>query len=119
MDKKDIANREKEKINNSEQIDILGLLGINIDDGKIEVDTNKTKSFFETLGKKVEEKVEDINSGIKSGKLDLKDSVGVKIEDEKIELDLNKTKSFFEHLANKLKSFTENIDLSTKNMNKK
>jgi hypothetical protein len=104
---------------NQENIDILKLLGISIDDGKIELDTNKTKSFFQELQNKVESKSKEVQEGIESGKLDLSESVGLKVEDEKIELDLNKTKSLLETIAQKAQSFIEGIDKNIGEFNKK
>jgi len=101
------------------QEDILKLLGIKIDDGKFELDINKTKSFFENLQTTVEQKVEDINRSIQEGKLDLKNSVGLKVQDQKIELDLNKTKNFLEELSNKAQNFVNMIDKSVSNFSSK
>lgn len=100
-------------------IDILSLLGIKIEDGKIELDTNKTKSFFETLQKKAQEEAKKIEKGVEEGKLDLKESVGLRVEDQKIELDLNKTKDFFENLAQKAATFLETLDKEFQSFDKK
>ncbi len=102
----------------NENADILNLLGIKIEDGKIELDTNKTKAFFETLQTKAQEQAQKIEKGLKEGNLDLQESVGIKVENQKIELDLNKTKSFFENLANKASSFLETIDKEIDKFNK-
>jgi len=100
-----------------ENNDILQLLGIKVEDGKIEVDTNKTKSFFESLQSKAQEQAQKIESGIKEGQLDLKESVGLKVEDQKIELDLNKTKSFFENIAQKAATFLESLNSDIQKFN--
>jgi len=100
-------------------LDILNLLGIKVEDGKIELDTNKTKSFFETLQKKAQEQAVKIEKGIEEGSLDLTESVGIKVEDQKIELDLNKTKSFLENLAQKAATFLETINKDIQEFNKK
>jgi hypothetical protein len=101
---------------NDTKVDILALLGINIEDGKIEIDTNKTKNLIENLQKNIEAKSKEIEEGIKKKNLDLKDSVGVKIEEDKIELDLNKTKEFLDELSNKFKAFLGSIDGSINSM---
>jgi len=110
------------KVDNSEtkssNIDFLELLGIKIGDGKIEIDTNATKSFFDSVQKKVEDKAKDIENGIKEGKVDLKESVGVKVDSDKIEIDLNKTKSFLDEISNRVKSFVDSIDSTISNISK-
>ena len=89
---------------------ILSMLGIDIADEKIDIDLNKTKSFFESLQSTLEKKSEDLSQNIKDGKVDLQDSVGIKVDDEHISLDLKKTKSFFENLTNKVESFVKDLD---------
>ncbi len=100
-------------------LDILSLLGIKVENGKIELDTNKTKSFFETLQTTIQEQASNIEKGIKEGNLDLTESVGIKVEDQKIELDLNKTKGFLENLAQKAATFLETINKDIEEINKK
>ena len=89
---------------------ILSMLGINIANEKIDIDLNKTKSFFESLQDTLEKKSEDLSKSIKEGKVDLQDSVGIKVDDEHISLDLKKTKSFFENLTNKVEGFVKDLD---------
>ena len=98
--------------------DILKLLGISIEDGKIELDTNKTKAFFQELQSKVESKAKEIQEGIEKGSIDLSESVGLKVQEEKIELDLNKTKTLLETIAQKAQSFIESLDKNLEEFNK-
>ena len=108
--------KEIKPTNNTNKDDSLELLGIRIEDGKIEIDTNKTKEFFKTLENTIEQKIQNIDEGIKSGKIDLKDSVGLKIEDKKIEIDLNKTKNFFEGLTKQIQNIVSSIDKKLNNL---
>jgi hydroxylamine reductase (hybrid-cluster protein) len=119
MEKNEITTTQNSKNSKEQNLDFMELLGIKIDDGKIEIDTNTTKSFFESLQKKVQEKANDIEDSIKNKNLNLKDSVGVKIEENKIELDLNKTKSFLNDLSDKVKSFVDSIDSTIEDIAKK
>ena len=107
---------KKSDLNQDNNIDFLHLLGISIDNGKIEIDTNRAKSFVEDLQKSIEERTKVVESSIKEGKIDLKESVGVKIEDEKIEIDLKKTKSFLEEITNKAQSFINSLGKSFENL---
>ena len=103
----------------SNQSDLLALLGIKVEDGKIELDTNKTKAFFQTLQTSVEEQAKKIEKGIEEGSLDLTKSVGIKVEDQKIELDLKKTKSFLEEIAQKAAQFIETLNQEINKLNQK
>ncbi len=103
----------------SNQSDLLALLGIKVEDGKIELDTNKTKAFFQTLQTSVEEQAKKIEKGIEEGSLDLTKSVGIKVEDQKIELDLKKTKSFLEEIAQKAAHFIETLNQEINKLNQK
>ena len=114
MENKDLTNIETSNTNSKTETNFLDLLGIKLEDGKIEIDTNKTKGFFESLQKSVEKKAEDISAG----KVDL-ESVGVKVNDEKIEVDLNKTKSVLDDIAKKAKNFVEMLDKSFSDLSKK
>jgi len=98
---------------------ILSLLGINIENEKIDIDLKQTKNFFENLQKTLEQKSKDINESIKEGKVDLSDTVGIKVDDEHISLDLNKTKSFFENLTQKLNNFVQDLDKSVNDLTSK
>ena len=100
---------------NENNLDILNLLGINAKDGKIDIDLNKTKSFFTTLQETLQEKAQKIDENIKNDKVDLED-VGLKIDKEHISLDLNKTKNFFDGLTQKLEKFVEEIDKTAKEL---
>ena len=91
---------------------ILSLLGINIENEKIDIDLKQTKNFFENLQKTLEQKSKDINESIKEGKVDLSDTVGIKVDDEHISLDLNKTKSFFENFLQKVEQIAQDIEKS-------
>ena len=108
------------KDNTQEQnLDLLSLLGIKIEDSKIEIDTNATKSFFEGLQQKVQKSLEEIESGVKEGKIDLKESVGVKVDESKIEIDLDKAKNFLDQFTNKVQEVVTNIDKTVSEFVKK
>jgi len=102
----------------TQNIDLLSLLGIKIEDNKIEIDTNATKSFFEQLQEKVQKSVQEIEEGIEKGKIDLKESVGLKVEESKIEIDLEKAKSFLDEVTNKVQDLVINLDKTLNNITK-
>jgi hypothetical protein len=99
---------------NIEKSDILELLGIKIEDGKIEIDTNKTKSFFSEIENKIKSNLENLQKSIEEGKLDLKDKVGIRVEKDKIEIDLKKGQEFLEELSNKFQNSLKEIESTIK-----
>ncbi len=117
---KSLVKVESQKEEQKEQnVDILSLLGIKIEDSKIEIDTNAAKSFFEQLQQKVQKSVQELEEGIEKGKLDLKDSVGVRVDESKIEIDLEKAKNFLEEITNKVQNLVENLDKTLEKFAKK
>ena len=100
-----------------EEKNILSLLGINIEDEKIDIDLKQTKSFFENLQKSLEEKSKKLEQNIKEGKIDFQEA-GLKVDKEKITIDLKQTKNFFEELSKKVENFVQDLDKSFKNLEK-
>jgi len=90
--------------------DMLSKLGIDIESGKIHIDINKTKDFFNMLQNTLQSKADDLDKNISEGKVDVAESAGIKIDKEHIDIDLNKTKDFIKDLGSKLESFTGEID---------
>ena len=99
--------------------DLFSKLGIDIDDKKINIDMNKTKAFFDTLKKTLENAAQNIQKDISEGKVDMSENVGIKIDKENINIDLEKTKNFIEDLGKKIESFIGEIDKSVDETGKK
>jgi len=97
---------------------ILQNIGVDINDEKIHIDFNKTKSFFQTLQDILNQKAQKMQSDIEQGKVDL-DNIGLKVDNEQIDIDLNKTKNFIEDLGNKLNNFIKDLENSIDNISKK
>ncbi len=100
-----------------EEKNILSLLGINIEDEKIDIDLKQAKSFFENLQKSLEEKSKKLEQNIKEGKIDFQEA-GLKVDKEKITIDLKQTKNFFEELSKKVENFVQDLDKSFKKLEK-
>mgnify|MGYP000113340318 CR=1 FL=1 len=111
MDKNDNKSPSKEEI--------LDQIGIDINDEKIVFDFAKTKAFFENIHNQIQKTSENIEHGIKEGKLDLESSIGFKLEDEKIEFDLGKTKSFLEEIGEKIEHFLGSLEKTFDDKNSK
>jgi len=87
----------------------LSKVGITIEENLITIDTNKTKDFFETIGKQLGDKLKKITTQIEDGIVDEKE-VGVQIDETHINIDLNKTKDFLEDWGKKMQGFIKEFD---------
>ena len=104
-----------EKNNN----DLFKKLGIDIGEGKINIDVNQTKDFFNSLKTMFEGTAENLKKDLSESKVDMAENVGIKIDKEHINIDLEKTKSFIEDLGKKIEGFVAEIDKSVENIQKK
>lgn len=110
--KKDIPDKNSSKLNQ---------MGINIDDGTITIDTNKTKDFFRDLNKKMEVHMKKISDDLEKGILETKEA-GIEINEQHIHIDLNKTQDLLLDWGNKIQVFMQEFDelaktLETNNSN--
>jgi len=105
------AKEEKQTIQNEK----LSKVGISIKENTITIDTNKTKDFFERIGKKLGDKLKKITEDIEKGMIHEKDA-GVKIDETHINIDLNKTKDFLETWGKKMQGFVKEFDDMAKEM---
>jgi len=94
-------------------------LGIEVGEGKLNIDLNKTKSFFDTLQGMLQAKAEKLQHEIAEGSVDLGEKVGIKVDNERIDIDLKKTRSFIEELGNTVASVVREIDGVVKEIAKK
>lgn len=101
----------------------LSPVGIEIKENKITIDTNKTKDFFQQLGKNLEAKMTQLTQKLEKGIVDEKEA-GIHIDDSHINIDLNKTKDFLETWGKQLQgvvkqfgSMTKEIDSEVQQLN--
>ena len=78
-------------------------------DGKIIIDTNKTKTYFEKLAKQMKEKMDKLAKDMQKGMIEEKEA-GIEVSQEKIVIDVNKTKGFMESWAKKMETFVKEMD---------
>lgn len=90
--------------------DLFTKLGIDINNDKINIDINQTKSFFNNLKQTFEDTAQNIQKNISEGKVDMAENAGIKIDKEHINIDLAKTKNFVEDIGKKIEGFLEEID---------
>ena len=111
------AKEEKLKENTLlKKDDQLSQMGITSNDGKIVIDTNKTKDFFQQMAGKFKTKAENFSEDLKKGIVDDKEA-GIEINNSHINIDLNKTKSFIDTWGQKIESYAKEFDTLTKDIN--
>jgi len=111
--------KEKEKPTNktvahTASQDKLSHLGVTATpDGKIIIDTNKTKSYLEQLARQMKTKADELAKEMQEGVIDEKE-VGIEANETKIVIDLNKTQSFMEKWAKKMQGFVKDMEKLSK-----
>jgi len=98
--------------------DLLKKLGIDIGDGKINIDMNQTKDFFNSLKDTFEGAAQNLQKDISDGKVDMAENIGIKIDKENINIDLNKTKDFMTSLSKMFEGFLGEVDKSVNQVTK-
>jgi len=93
----------------------LNQMGVDMNNGTIIIDTNKTKSFFDALNQKMETQMKKISDDLQKGIIDAKEE-GVEINNERITIDLNKTKNLLEIWGKKIQSFAKEFDEVTQTL---
>ena len=78
-------------------------------DGKIIIDTNKTKTYFEQFAKQMKEKMDKLAKDMQKGMIEEKEA-GIEVSQDKIVIDVNKTKGFMESWAKKMETFVKEMD---------
>jgi len=85
-------------------------------DGKIIIDTNRTKSYFQQLAQKMKTKADKLAKEMQQGIIEEKEA-GIEVNQEKIVVDLNKTKGFLEGWAKKMETFVKEMDEVARSVN--
>jgi len=96
---KEAKEREKEP-------SLMNDLGVSMNDGKLIIDTNKTKNFFGDISKKLS----TTDRELKEGNLTITKEAGVEITKERMSIDFNKTETFLESLGKKIETFSKEFD---------
>ena len=109
-----LAEVEKEKQETMKN-EKFNKVGININNGTITIDTNKTKDFFKKFSKSMEAKMKKISDDLQQGIVDSKEA-GININNEHVNIDLNKTKTFLEDWAKKIQVFAHEFDNISKDL---
>ena len=101
-----LAELEAKKDQNTSK---LNNMGINMEDGTITIDTNKTKDFFRDLNKKMGEQMKKLSDDLEKGIVETKEA-GIEINEQHIHIDLNKTQDLLIDWGKKIQVFVQEFD---------
>jgi len=96
--------------------DLFSKMGVDVGEGKLNIDLNQTKDFFNALRETFENTAQNIQKDISEGKVDMAENVGIKIDKENINIDLNQTKNFVESFGKKIEGFLAELEKSVKDI---
>ena len=99
--------------------DLFKKMGVDIGEGKLNIDLTQTKDFFNALKETFEGKAQELQKDISEGKVDMAENVGIKIDKENINIDLNQTKNFVEGFGKKIENFLAELEKSVEEIDKK
>ncbi len=109
---------EKAKLNELElqKDNKLSHIGITTTNGKLIIDTNKTKSFFQQMAANLKVKADKFAKDMKEGKIDDKEA-GIVVTETQINIDLNKTKSYLDTWGKVFESYAKEFQKMTEEIN--
>ncbi len=84
-------------------------VGITTEDGKIIIDTNKTKSYFKDLAHQMKTKMDKMSKDLEKG-IVKNEEAGIEMDETHINIDLNKTKTFLDAWGKKIQGFVKEFD---------
>ena len=84
-------------------------IGITSEDGKIIIDTNKTKSYFQDLAHQMKTKMDKMSKDLEKG-IVKNEEAGIEMDETHINIDLNKTKNFLDTWGKRMQGFVKEFD---------
>ena len=106
----------KKKQEELEKNNKFSKIGITSEDGKIIIDTNKTKSYFKDLAHQMKTKMDKMSKDLEKG-IVKNEEAGIEMDETHINIDLNKTKTFLETWGKKMQGFVKEFDEVAKEFN--
>jgi hypothetical protein len=103
------AEEAKKKQEEFEKNNKFSKIGITTEDGKIIIDTNKTKSYFQDLAHQMKTKMDKMSKDLEKG-IVKNEEAGIEMNETHINIDLNKTKSFLDTWGKKMQEFVKEFD---------
>jgi len=110
-----LAELEAKKYLQDKNTSKLNNMGINMEDGTITIDTNKTKDFFSDLNKKMGEQMKKLSDDLEKGVVETKEA-GIEINEQHIHIDLNKTHDLLLDWGKKIQVFVQEFDEMAKTL---
>ena len=80
-------------------------MGISKEDGVITIDTNKTKNFFDEMGKQITRQMKKFSEDLDEGR-----GAGIEANESQIRIDLHKTGNFLERWGKKMEEFADELE---------
>jgi len=112
QEEKDRQHEEQMRQNNK-----LAHMGITTDNGKLIIDTNKTKDFFQQMAANIKVHADKFAKDMEKGTIDDKEA-GIEVNETHINIDLNKTKSFLDTWSKTIEGYAKEFDKMTKEIDK-
>ena len=103
-------------MNEQNNNDLFSKMGVDVGEGKLNIDLNQTKAFFNALRETFENTAQNLQKDLSDGRVDMAENVGIKIDKENINIDLEKTKSFVEGFGKKIENFLLEIEKSVEDI---
>ncbi len=100
------AKQKQEKFEKDHK---LSKIGITSEEGKIIIDTTKTKSYFKDLAYEMKSKMDKISKDLETGIIQ-NEEAGIDASQTHINIDLNKTKIFLDTWGKKMQGFLKEFD---------
>ena len=91
-------------------------IGVTSKEGKITIDTNKTKEYFKGLAHQMKTKMDKMSTDLEKGIIK-NEEAGIEMDETHINIDLNKTKTFLETWGKKMQGFVKEFDEVAKEFN--
>ena len=109
------AEKESQEASQETNEKKLTRMGVNMNDGIITIDTNKTKDFFRDLNQKMAAQINKISDDMEKGIIEAKEA-GVEMNEQHIHIDLNKTQNMLQDWGMKMQIFVQEIDKMAKTL---
>jgi len=104
---KETERQQEHKMEKQSKLKQLGFQKTS--DGKIIIDMNRTKAYFQMLAEQMRAKSEEMHRELESGQINEKEA-GIELNETHINIDLNKTKHFLDNLGKKMQGYVKEFE---------
>jgi len=115
--KKKQEEKARQREEELEKNNKLANIGITTDNGKLIIDTNKTKDFFQQMAANIKVHADKFAKDMEKGIIDDREA-GIEVNETHINIDLNKTKSFLDTWSKTIEGYAKEFDKMTKEIDK-